>query len=64
MRQGRPSPPAPSVTAGAALPGTGPAIHMDLDALASRLAEKLQATQPVSVEAAKPAGPSGHRTGR
>jgi integrase len=41
------SPPALSVTADAVLPDlTGPAIHIDLDALASRIAEKLQAAQP------------------
>jgi hypothetical protein len=60
-----PSPPAPSVTADAVLPGpTGPAIHIDLDALANRIAEKLQAAQSAATEAAMPAGVSGHRTGR
>ncbi|WP_144428142.1 DUF6538 domain-containing protein [Azospirillum thiophilum] len=48
-----PSPLAPSVTANTVLPDpTGPAIHIDLDLLASRIAEKLQATQPVGKEAA------------
>jgi integrase len=51
-----PSPPAPSVTADAVLPGpTGPAIHIDLDALANRIAEKLQAAQSAATEAAMPA---------
>jgi hypothetical protein len=60
-----PSPPAPSVTADAVLPGpTGPAIHIDLEALANRIAEKLQAAQPATTEVAMPAGVSGHRTGR
>ena len=60
-----PSPPAPSVTADAVLPGpTGPAIHIDLDALANRIAEKLQAAQSAATEAAMPAGVSAHRTGR
>jgi hypothetical protein len=45
------SPPALSVTADAVLPDlTGPAIHIDLDALASRIAEKLQAAQPAPRE--------------
>ncbi|CAO3448881.1 Integrase [Azospirillum largimobile] len=49
-------PPAPSVTANTVLPEpTGPAIHIDLDLLASRIAEKLQAAQPVAAEAALPA---------
>ncbi|MBP2231444.1 hypothetical protein J2847_004756, partial [Azospirillum agricola] len=49
-------PPAPSVTANTVLPEpTGPAIHIDLDALASRIAEKLQATQPAAAEAVVPA---------
>jgi integrase len=51
-----PSPPAPSVTADAVLPGpTGPAIHIDLEALANRIAEKLQAPQTPATEAAGPA---------
>ncbi|MGY0715379.1 DUF6538 domain-containing protein, partial [Azospirillum argentinense] len=38
-----PSPPTSLVTANTVLPDpTGPAIHIDLDALASRIAEKLQ----------------------
>ncbi|WP_343054991.1 DUF6538 domain-containing protein [Azospirillum oleiclasticum] len=42
-------PPAPSVTANTVLPDpTGPAIHIDLDLLASRIAEKLQAAQRVA----------------
>jgi len=46
-----PPPPAPSVMADAVLPDpTGPAIHIDLDALASRIAEKLQAAQPAARE--------------
>jgi integrase len=36
-------PSSPSVTAPTVLPGTGPVIHIDLDLLASRIAEKLQA---------------------
>ncbi|UEM03238.1 tyrosine-type recombinase/integrase [Skermanella rosea] len=58
------SPPAPSVTADAVLPGsTGPAIHIDLDALANRIAEKLQAPQPPATEAAMPtAGPAKAKT--
>jgi hypothetical protein len=56
--------PAPSVTADAVLPVTGPAIHIDLDLLASRIAEKLQAAPPVSVEAAMPDALSGHRSSR
>ncbi|MDQ2102684.1 DUF6538 domain-containing protein, partial [Azospirillum isscasi] len=46
-------PPVPSVAAKAVLPNpTGPAIHIDLDLLASRIAEKLQAAQQVAKEAA------------
>ena len=60
-----PPPSVPSVTAKAVLPNpTGPAIHIDLDLLASRIAEKLQAAQPVAKETAVPAGWSGHSTGR
>lgn len=44
-----PSPLAPSVTADAVLPDpTGPASRIDLDLLASRIAEKLQAAQRVA----------------
>ena len=39
-------PSSPSVTAATVLPGTGPVIHIDLDLLASRIAEKLQAAPP------------------
>ncbi|MGQ9368763.1 DUF6538 domain-containing protein [Azospirillum sp. ST 5-10] len=49
-------PPAPSVTANTVLPKpTGPAIHIELKLLASRIAEKLQAAQQVAGEAAVPA---------
>ncbi|QCN95318.1 hypothetical protein D3093_08650 [Azospirillum argentinense] len=60
-----PSPPVPSVTANTVLPDpTGPVIHIDLDLLASRIAEKLQATQPVAKEAVVPTSLSRHRTTR
>ena len=58
------SPLAPSVTADTVLPVTGPAIRIDLDLLASRIAEKLQAAPPASVEAAMPDALSGHRSNR
>jgi len=60
-----PPPAAPSVTANTVLPDpTGPAIHIDLDLLASRIAEKLHAAQPVAAEAVVPACLSGHSTDR
>lgn len=44
-----PSPLVPLVTANTVLPDpTGPAIHIDLDLLASRIAEKIQAAQQVA----------------
>lgn len=54
-----PPPPAPSVAVDAVLPEpAGPAIHIDLDLLASRIAEKLHAAQPVAAEAVVPAEPT------
>ncbi|WP_179166190.1 hypothetical protein [Azospirillum agricola] len=49
MRQALPAATRPSVTANTVPPEPiGPAIHIDLDLLASRIAEKLHAAQQVA----------------